>query len=216
MPFDTLRTVQAAAVLLKMEGGRMTRLRLLKLLYIADRESMAETARPITADDVVAMDHGPVLSKTYKLIRGEAGADNATWDKYIARDGTRDHVLISDPGEGQLSDYFITKLRGISALRRGMTDYQIADETHMFPEWIKNQPPEGSKQDIPLHDILDALGMVEYEQQIMEEEQDEAAFGEALAAVRGTRDESWRRIPTRQGSRQARQGNHIRSSKVPK
>jgi len=186
MQFDTLRTVQAAAVLLKLEGGRMTRLRLLKLLYIADRESMAETARPITADNVVAMDHGPVLSQTYKLIRGEAGAENAVWDKYIARDGARDHVLTSDPGEGQLSDYFITKLRGISALRRGMTDYQIADETHLFPEWIKNQPPEGSKQDIPLHDILDALGMTQYEQQFVQEQQDEAAFDAALASVRGS------------------------------
>ena len=73
IPFDTLKIVQAAAVLLKEEAGQMTRLRLLKLLYIADRESLAETLRPISGDDVVAMDHGPVLSSTYKLIRREGG-----------------------------------------------------------------------------------------------------------------------------------------------
>jgi hypothetical protein len=29
-----------------------------------------------------------------------------------------------------------------------------------FPEWSKNQPREGSRKDISLHDVLDALGML--------------------------------------------------------
>lgn len=184
IPFDALKTVQAAAVLLKEEGGQMTRLRLLKLLYIADRESIAETLRPISGDDVVAMDHGPVLSWTYKMIRREGGPKNVTWDKYIAQKGERDHVMVNDPGEGSLSEYEITKLRAVSAMRRGMTDYEIADETHKFPEWIKNQPPEGSKTAVSLHDILEALGMSKYEARLREEEQSEADFESALAAVR--------------------------------
>jgi hypothetical protein len=32
-----------------------------KLLYLADRESLKKTGRPITGDRVVAMEHGPVL-----------------------------------------------------------------------------------------------------------------------------------------------------------
>ncbi len=182
--FNPLKTVQAAAILLKEGSGRMTRLRLLKLLYIADRESIAETLRPISGDEVVAMDHGPVLSLTYKMIRREAGPMNLIWDKYIARKGDRDHVLVDDPGDGSLSEYEITKLRTVSAVRRGMTDYEIADETHKFPEWIKNQPPEGSKMDISLHDILDALGLAEYEGRLHDEEQADIDFDAALAAVR--------------------------------
>jgi len=182
--FDALKTVQAAAVLLKEEGGKMSRLRLLKLLYIADRQSIAETLRPISGDDVVAMDHGPVLSSTYKMIRREAGPKNVIWDKYIAQKGEKDHVLIDDPGDGSLSEYEITKLRAVSAMRRGMTDYEIADETHKFPEWIKNQPPEGSKTNISLHDVLEALGMSSYEARLREEEQNEADFEAALSAVR--------------------------------
>src|ERR1035441_6261599 len=105
IPFETLKAVQAAAVLLKEENGTMSRLRLLKLLYIADRESIAETLRSITGDDVMAMDHGPVLSKTYRLIKREAGAENVIWDKYIAQDGDRNHALVADPGDGRLSEY---------------------------------------------------------------------------------------------------------------
>ncbi len=182
--FDTMKAVQAAAVLLKEEGGRMTRLRLLKLLYIADRQSIAETLRPITGDDAVAMDHGPVLSQTYRLIRGEAGQTNAIWDDYIVKKGKRDHILANDPGDQRLSEYELTKLRAVSALHRGMTDYQIADETHKFPEWIKNQPAEGGNEQIPLRDVLDALGMKEYEKRLTEEEEGERAFDAALASVR--------------------------------
>ncbi len=184
IPFDALKAVQASAQLLKAHQGKMTRLRLLKLLYIADRESIAETLRPITGDKIVAMDHGPVLSTTYKLIRGEAGGENTIWDKYIAREGKRDHVLVADPGDGRLSEYEIAKLRVVSAVRHGMTDYAIADETHKFPEWIKNQPPVGSKEDVSLHDVLDALGMIGYEERIVEEEASEDAISMALASVR--------------------------------
>ncbi len=182
--FNTLKAVQAASTLLQQEGGKMTRLRLLKLLYIADRESIAETLQPITGDDVVAMDHGPVLSKTYKLIRRESQPGNAIWDKYIAQDGERSHMLVGQPGDDTLSEYEIRKLRAVSAMRRGMTDYDIADETHKFPEWSKNQPPEGSKKDIPLHDVLEALGMTDYEERLIADEQAEAAFEDALGAVR--------------------------------
>lgn len=185
IPFDTLKVVQAAAVLLRAEGGCMSRLRLLKLLYIADRESIAETLRPITGDDVVAMDHGPVLSQTYRLIRREPGTDNAVWDRHIGQDGARDHVLRSEPGDGLLSEYEVSKLRAVSAGRRGMTDYQIADETHKYPEWVRNQPPEGSRQNIPLRDVLEALGMQEYEEKLRDESRTEEAFDAALAAVRG-------------------------------
>ena len=70
--FSFEKRLQAAGVLLGLDGDRMERIRLLKLLYIADRELLAETGRTITGDRVVAMDHGPVLSQVYDLIKGQA------------------------------------------------------------------------------------------------------------------------------------------------
>lgn len=70
--FNIAKGDRASAVLLKTEPAhRMGRLRLLKLLYIADREALTERARPITGDSPVAMDNGPVLSNTYDLIKGQ-------------------------------------------------------------------------------------------------------------------------------------------------
>lgn len=47
-PFNLAKSIQAASFLLgKEEHNCMEHLRLLKLLYIADREAIAETGRPI-------------------------------------------------------------------------------------------------------------------------------------------------------------------------
>jgi uncharacterized phage-associated protein len=70
--FHFEKSLQAAGVLLHLEGGRMPYMRLLKLLYIADREMLAETAKPVTGDRAYAMKNGPVLSHVYALIKGES------------------------------------------------------------------------------------------------------------------------------------------------
>jgi hypothetical protein len=68
--FNFEKTLQAAGVLLHLEEKRMSRLRLLKFLDIADRELLAEAAHPITGDVGCAMKYGPVLSRVYDLIKG--------------------------------------------------------------------------------------------------------------------------------------------------
>ena len=46
--FDFHKTLQASGVLLSLDANRMAYIRLLKLLYIADREWLAEAGRTIT------------------------------------------------------------------------------------------------------------------------------------------------------------------------
>lgn len=57
---DVEKAIQAVGVLLRREGKRASRLRLLKLLYIADRISLQKTGTPILGSKVVALKHGPV------------------------------------------------------------------------------------------------------------------------------------------------------------
>jgi uncharacterized phage-associated protein len=159
IPFHVEKVVQAAAVLLKCEESRrMGRLRLLKLLYIADRERMTECCRPITGDKFVAMDHGPVLSQTYNLIKG-TDILSPEWDKYIRTIGHRDVILEQDPGIGKLTRKEIAKLQEVSRRFEDEDDYQIAEHTHGFPEWIKNKPVAGSSNKISLDDLIEATGL---------------------------------------------------------
>jgi uncharacterized phage-associated protein len=158
--FNIAKTIQASAVLLKAEPARrMGRLRLLKLLYIADRETLAERARPITGDRPVAMDNGPVLTITYDLIKGQ---DYLTpeWDKYIGRE-SRDVVLLNEPGVGDLSRYEIIKLHDVARRFQDHDDWDVAEFTHTFSEWIKNKPSPKSSNPIPIDDILAATGLTD-------------------------------------------------------
>lgn len=180
--FNITKVIQASAMLLKQHGGRMSRLRLLKLLYIADRESLAETLQPITGDHAVAMDHGPVLSQTYSLIKREH-YQSALWDQYITQEGPQDHRLLAEPGNGKLSRYEIEKLIQVSERYRLSNDYDIAIETHKYQEWINNQPQPGSSRFIPFDDVLAALNLTQYKPQLEAEAHDEAELDRLLGVA---------------------------------
>jgi uncharacterized phage-associated protein len=168
IPFNPLKIAQASVVLLKLEPAcRMSRLRLLKLLYIADRESLQERARPITGDSVVAMDHGPVLSSTYDLIKGQDFAA-PVWDKFVRGVGKRDVELCGEPGVGELSRYEIRKLQEISERFRAYNDWAIAEFTHQFEEWKQHQPQNGSMNRIPIEDVLVAVGREKVKDDLIE------------------------------------------------
>src|SRR5436190_24334529 len=69
---NVLKTAQAAAVLIRAECATgMNYMRVLKLLYIADRECLRRYGRVITGDRAVATKRGPVLSVSLDLIKGE-------------------------------------------------------------------------------------------------------------------------------------------------
>jgi hypothetical protein len=48
----------------------MSYLKLIKLLYIVDREALLRWGRPVTTDRHVSMPKGPVVSQIYDLIVG--------------------------------------------------------------------------------------------------------------------------------------------------
>lgn len=186
IPFDTMKAVQAAAVVLRENGGQMSRLRLSKLLYIADRESFAETLRPITGDRLAALDHGPVPAYISDLLRREH-SDAPLWDEFIEQVGPQEHRLMRDPGVNELSRYEIEKLRQVSNTRRDKNDYDIALETQGFEEWKRNRPPAGGHGWISLDDLVAALHLEGSKERIKEAIAEDAAFDAALASVRRNR-----------------------------
>jgi len=152
--FNLSKAIQAAGVLVKTTAHeRMSRLRLLKLLYIADRESLALTGRPITGDCVVAMRHGPVLSRVYDCIKG-ADPAQAEWDRYFKSEQL-DLVLREPTPVDDLCRQEIGILQRVAQDRADKNDWEVAEETHGFPEW-KN--PGETSLPIPFERILAAVG----------------------------------------------------------
>ena len=154
--FDFEKSLQAAAFLLHLEDDRMPYLRLLKLMYIAERELLAQKATPLTGDIYKAMEHGPVLSHVYDLIKGN-GARSVEWESYIDRIGYA-VKLVRPADREKLSGDAIEKLAEVSARHREKGHWEISDLNHDFPEWRKNYPGNGGTALIPLEDILEAQG----------------------------------------------------------
>lgn len=159
--FDVKKVAQAAACLLKSMGeDRHNFMAVLKMLYIADRESLKETGFPITGDTYVAMKHGMVLSRTYDLIKTprdwpEKDAEEDFWVAHFRR---KNHDLcgLCDPGLDELSDYEIDKLREVGERYKATDRFALAQLTH-FPEWKKNDPGDSSVA-VSMKDLLEAVG----------------------------------------------------------
>jgi uncharacterized phage-associated protein len=165
--FGTRKIVEAAATLLRTEAcRRMSYLRLLKLLYIADRESLRDVGRPIVGTRPVAMKHGPVLSEVLDLVKGEH-FDEPIWSEFIRRDGY-EVELTKDPGVLTLSRYEIGMLTMTAEANRETDDWELAQKTHSFADWAKNYR-EGTSTPIPFEDIIEAVGRCEDRDEILQD-----------------------------------------------
>lgn len=168
--FNFQKSLQAAGVLLKLGGGRTPYLKMLKLLYIADREMLAETAVPITGDRAFAMTNGPVLSQVYDFIKGKTPR-SIEWFQYIETHGC-DAELKHDPGRGKLSKAEVEKLTEVSERYRDKDQWELSDLTHDFPEWTKHFPlgGDGGSHPIPWEDVLKAQNRADMIEAVEEEE----------------------------------------------
>jgi len=179
--FGTRKIVEAAATLLRSEAcRRMSYLRLLKLLYIADRESLRESGRPIVGTRSVAMDFGPVLSEVLDLVNGQH-ADEAVWSEFIRKDGYA-VALEKDPGVLSLSRHEIARLTKTAEEYRNINDWEIVEQTHAFEEWQKNITP-GTSTTIPLEDIVKAVGRANELESILQEAEQAVALRRLLGSV---------------------------------
>jgi uncharacterized phage-associated protein len=167
-PLKVEKTIQATGVVFRSDGvRRMNSMRLLKLLYIADREALKETGRPITGGPVVAMERGPVLSEVHDLIRGQH-TNMPLWDRFFRKD-RYDLEMVEDPDVRKLSRYEIEKLQEIAARHAQEDEWDLSRLTHTFDEWNKNKPNDGSCPSISLEDILTAVGLARSAPEIVED-----------------------------------------------
>jgi uncharacterized phage-associated protein len=156
--FDIDRSCQAVAFLLRnLPGRRMNYMRLLKVLYIAERESLRDAGKSLTGSRVVAMKRGPVLEDVYGLIRGQH-MQSPEWAEFFQVEGY--HLkMVADPGVGVLSRFFTKKLLEVAERHERDDEFAMVEITHQLPEWQRNNPGDSSKP-IPLTHILEAVGRI--------------------------------------------------------
>lgn len=132
--FDEHRAVQAASILLDRAGGSMDYLKLVKLLYLADRASLIETEVPITDDHYASMKHGPTPCQVLELILQEQPREDSIWHRYIKREHFVAHLCGSVERE-QLSESNVDLLNEIYETYGQLRPSEVVSETQALPEW---------------------------------------------------------------------------------
>ncbi|MDQ3624138.1 MAG: Panacea domain-containing protein [Verrucomicrobiota bacterium] len=180
--FNERKATQAAAHLLRLRGGPMSYLKLIKLLYLADREALLRWGRPISTDRYVSMDRGPVLSRVLDLTtNGEDPGTPSIWVSSITEPRNYEVELKGDAGDDELSEAEIQLLDQVFAQHGKMSRWDLVKLTHALPEWID---PRGSAIEITYRDILKAGGKSDLEIAAVEEELAELAETDLLLAAR--------------------------------
>lgn len=156
--FDERRAAQAAAWLLRRHGQPLEYIKLIALLYLADRRAMIETGCPITGDRFASLDHGPVLCQIYDSIKSGSRGAHSTWSEYV---GPPSNYLVACAGKsdiGALSEYDTDLLDDVYAEFGVLPWTELCRRTRELPEW--NDPAGGSEPIDPAI-ILRAEGLTE-------------------------------------------------------
>ncbi len=153
--FNEKKATQATAYILDKLGGTEYYIKLIKLLYIADRKAIAELGLPITSDHYVSMDKGPVLSAIYNLINEGPSPDvPSIWHDFISPPKNYRVSLDDNPGTGSLNQYEKEILDKVVQEFGSWNRWDLIDYCHRFPEY---QDPHGSSIPITIDQILNAL-----------------------------------------------------------
>lgn len=159
---DIKKIVQAVNFILKKNKGSINYTKLIKLLYIADKEFLRKYDMTISGDFYCSLDNGPILSTVYDLIKGTGNVhDQLYWDSFFCKDGY-DLILVHEnklPTD-KLSKAEIEFLQETDNKFRKYSFDQMIEYTHkkeLFPE-VKWEEAKASSIPLSVDDILKSLG----------------------------------------------------------
>ena len=159
--FNERKAAQVAHLLLQLRGGKMSYIKLIKLMYYIDRTALIKWGRSVTFDRIVSMDNGLVLSETYSLITGDTRPErHQAWSEMISPPANYE-VSANDveTDYDELSDAEETLIRAVFDEKGKKGRWELVDEHHKLPEWVD---PDGSSIPLNFDEILKKSGQRSY------------------------------------------------------
>ena len=131
-------------------------MKLMKLLYIADRVSLSEYHYSITTDSYYSMKFGPVVSGIYDCIRHWNDLpDDSPWKRTIYINKERYEAVLTDENNpfDMLSEEEKDILRDANNGHDSENQFELSQFTHSFPEW---KDPGNSRIPLSIEEIINA------------------------------------------------------------
>jgi len=148
--WDFNKTPQVILRLLARNGGSMDKLKLIKMIFLADREHLVRYGRPIVGGQYYTMRLGPVSSEFKDYIYGKKdgfelpfGVDGYT---LVAKEPANDDCL--SPSDREILDEVYSKFKDYSPV-------QLVDITHESKAYKANIPSENSRKSILYEDFFE-------------------------------------------------------------
>lgn len=186
--FNEKKAAQSAAFFLLAAREPMPILKLVKLLYLAERASYEKYGQPIVGDRLVSMPHGLVLSQTLNHLNGMLPSAKGGWETWVA--DRAEHLVTLAPAVAcssqndllELSDADVAILAETWKRFGRMTKWKLRDYTHdSCPEW---KDPDGSMIPVRFEDLFKALNFTsEQSRESITRLQEQNNINAAFAAI---------------------------------
>lgn len=134
--FDALKFANAAAYLAQ-HCADLTRMKVSKLLFFADKTHLLWYGRPVLGDRYIKMEFGPVPSFAYNLMKRDDRAaveDQEVFDRYLSVDGN-DIKAKMPPDLNHLSETDLEALDFVLEHYGHLTPAQLSRISHNEPAW---------------------------------------------------------------------------------
>lgn len=163
MPYNPEKAAQTIAYFAMREGGSINVLKVIKLVYLADRESLRLRGHPIQDEPRFSLPHGPINSTTLDHLNGAYRENQPVWQK-VLKDRADNKVGLTNKGLTEaeldmLSTRELSILNDVWDKLGHMDRFDLADWTHVPENVVEWQDPNGSRRTISLERMMAAVGL---------------------------------------------------------
>ncbi|MBU2521838.1 MAG: SocA family protein [Proteobacteria bacterium] len=145
LSFDHKKATQALNYFARKNGGNIDKLRVIKLIFFADRYHLRKYGQPITKGEYFAMEHGPVNSGTKDIadMTDFLSKQESEYASQFIRAVTDGHKVEScaDVDTSIFSESDLEALEFAWNEFGKFSAFKLRDISHNYPEWKKHEEP---------------------------------------------------------------------------
>lgn len=162
------KLIQIVFFILKQNDLKLNYMKLVKILYLSDREALDTCGESITENNAVSMDQGPVLVELYNYIKNNYSDDSQLlWNRYFKKEEYNLICINTDISNDEICDFEKDILTNIEKKYHDVSVWNIVKLVHnpkICPEW---KDPNGSSIPIRKNELLSQLGYTPEEREYL-------------------------------------------------
>lgn len=175
--FRSRKAAQLCAFFALKQGGIIDKLKLIKLVYLAERKFLSDWHRPMLFDEMFSLPHGPICSSTLNGIDG--AIHSGVWDEYIARNGNQ-IVGMKKFGRDDLDEVSDDEIDALEATWTRFGEYSASQLRNFTHEHCSEYTETSGRIPISYREVLEAVGYSAEEAEAVEREISEFRREESL------------------------------------